>query len=81
MNCDVLFCWKPTIRKCKKDGHPHGCEKYGLLVYPKCEKGYTNWDCCVCATTCPENFTDNGLYCLKPRAYGRGVGYVLWKRD
>lgn len=30
---------------------------------------------------CPAGFTDNGLYCLKPRAYGRGVGYVLWKRD
>mmetsp|Transcript_8881 Transcript_8881/g.1233 ORF Transcript_8881/g.1233 Transcript_8881/m.1233 type:complete len:102 (+) Transcript_8881:201-506(+) len=77
-DCKVFFCFGPSIKKCEID-HPAGCEKTGLIVYPKCKPGFTNWDCCVCATICPPRFTDNGLYCLKPKAYGRGVGYVLWE--
>lgn len=50
----------------------------GLVVYPKCAEGYTNWDCCVCATECPDDFRDDGLYCAKPGAYGRGAGYAIW---
>lgn len=30
---------------------------------------------------CPSGFRDDGLYCAKPSAYGRGAGYVLWKKD
>ena len=29
----------------------------------------------------PSGFRDDGLYCAKPGAYGRGAGYVAWKRD
>jgi len=76
-NCGVLFCYGPSIKKCEKT-NPQGCEKTGLIVYPKCKSGFTNWDCCVCANVCPPEFKDNGLYCLKPKAYGRGAGYVLW---
>lgn len=48
------------------------------MVYPKCAEGYTNWGCCVCANKCPEGFRDDGLFCSKPGAYGRGIGYALW---
>jgi len=53
----------------------------GLIVYPVCREGFTNWGCCVCATVCPPGFHDDGLYCLKPSSYGRGVGYPLWDED
>lgn len=76
-NCKTLFCFGPTFEKCNRH-HSQGCEKNGLVVYPKCASGYTNWGCCVCANVCPSGFTDNGLYCLKPKAYGRGAGYPLW---
>lgn len=69
------------MNKCRKDGNPQGCEKYGLLVYPQCKKGFSTFGCCTCTNNCPEGFTDNGLYCLKPEAYGRGAGYVLWKEE
>lgn len=33
----------------------------------------------VCARySCPTGFTDTGAHCLKPAAYGRGAGYVIW---
>jgi len=54
---------------------------WGAIVYPKCKPGYTNWLCCVCATECPPDFRDDGLYCAKPASYGRGVGYPIWDED
>lgn len=81
-NCMALFCWGPTLKKCRRHHNPQGCEKFGLLVYPKCKKGFTNLGCCTCTNKCPEGFTDTGLHCLKPdEAYGRGAGFVLWKKD
>lgn len=29
----------------------------------------------VCVQDCPSGFRDDGLYCAKPAAYGRGGGY------
>lgn len=29
----------------------------------------------------PKGFRDDGLYCAKPAAYGRGAGYPLWQKD
>ncbi|KRX06822.1 hypothetical protein PPERSA_11467 [Pseudocohnilembus persalinus] len=79
-NCSVLFCFGPTYERCEND-HPQGCEKWGLIIYPKCKQGYTNWECCVCANECPSGFRDDGLYCAKPAAYGRGAGYALWDKQ
>ncbi|EGR31648.1 hypothetical protein IMG5_105320 [Ichthyophthirius multifiliis] len=74
--CSNPICLKEAYQRCEKDNQK--CEQYGAIVYPKCNEGYYNWGCCVCTKKCPEGFTDNGLYCLKPKAYGRGSGYP-WK--
>lgn len=53
-----------------------GCEKSGLLWYPKCGKGYHNVGCCVCSPDCPEGTVDTGASCTK-KSYGRGVGGTM----
>jgi len=65
--------WKKD--KCEKE-NPIGCEKYGLLYYPKCKPGFKNFGCCICTPTCPEGMTDIGISCQK-KSYGRGVGKPL----
>lgn len=34
--------------RCEADNGVGKCEKYGLIVYPKCRTGYTNDGCCIC---------------------------------
>uniref|UniRef100_A0AC34FP00 Uncharacterized protein n=1 Tax=Panagrolaimus sp. ES5 TaxID=591445 RepID=A0AC34FP00_9BILA len=53
-----------------------GCEKWGLLWYPKCKYGFHNVACCVCSPDCPAGFTDSGVTCTKD-SYGRGAGKPL----
>lgn len=53
----------------------NGCEKYGLLWYPKCDPNYHAVGCCICSPNCPAGWTDTGTGCTKP-SYGRGVGTV-----
>lgn len=36
------------------------------MYYPKCKPGFHNFGCCICSPDCPENYTDIGLFCLKP---------------
>jgi len=40
----------------------NGCEKYGLLWYPICDKNFENTGCCICSPICPPD-------------YGRGTGH------
>lgn len=54
-----------------------GLQKDGALCYPYCKEGFYGVGP-VCWQKCPESFTDTGAHCLKPAAYGRGAGYVLW---
>lgn len=79
-DCKVLFCYGPSWEACKKDFGEDQCEVNGLIIYPKCKEDYTPFGCCVCASKCNEGQTDHGLFCKKPKSYGRGVGYVLWGR-
>ena len=51
---------------------------WGAIWYPKCRDSFHNAGCCICESECPSGFRDDGLYCAKPDAYGRGVGYP-WK--
>lgn len=37
--------------RCQADHGKGNCEKYGLIVYPKCKSGYTNSGCCICAAS------------------------------
>lgn len=48
-DCKTLFCFGPTFEKCESKHGAGNCEMTGLIVYPKCKTGFTNWDCCVCA--------------------------------
>lgn len=76
-------CWKQAygrgvgevITSCRP-----GEDKSGALCYPPCKDGY-NGGGPVCWQNCPSGFTDTGGDCLKPPAYGRGAGYVIWAED
>lgn len=82
---DGAFCFKPKAygrgagyisrKKCHKHHHD-GCDKYGLLYYPTCKKGYSHRGCCICSPKCPEGTTDIGISCAK-KSYGRGAGHPL----
>ena len=61
--------------RCQRD-NPQGCEKNGLIWYPKCRAGYHAVGCCVCSQDCPADFKDTGATCEKPR-YSRGLGTPL----
>lgn len=65
----------PLINRCQSNE-----EGYGALCYPKCRDGYESVGCCLCRQRqCPSGFKDDGVAtCIKPAAYGRGVGYP-WK--
>lgn len=64
--------WGKPISAC-----PSSKEKSGLLCYPKCRDGYKGVGP-VCWERCPKSFRDDGAFCAKPKAYGRGVG-SFWK--
>lgn len=52
------------FKRCQKD-HKQGCEKSGLVVYPKCRAGFHPVGCCVCSPDCPDGMTDIGVSCTK----------------
>ena len=60
-------------QRCEKDYGTGNCEKYGLIVYPKCRYGFSATGCCICSPTCPSEMKDLGVSCAKA-SYGRGVG-------
>lgn len=82
---DGAFCAKPeaygrgagyTSKKtCHKHDHDRGCEKNGLLWYPKCKSGYKAVGCCVCSPRCEDGMNDIGVSCAK-KSYDRGVGVL-----
>jgi hypothetical protein len=47
------------------------------LCYPKCASGMKGVGP-VCWQQCPSGYSDHGVGCTKPAAYGRGAGYP-WK--
>ena len=86
---DGAFCAKPgsygrggghiTKSGCEKSSQAKtsgGCDKYGLLYYPKCNAGFHNFGCCVCSPSCPDGMVDIGVSCTK-KSYPRGAGNLL----
>jgi len=63
------------IPSCGDENREFGCEKNGLLWYPRCRPGFHAVGCCVCSPDCPEGFRDDGAFCAKP-TYGRGGGEI-----
>ena len=59
---------------------PAGQEKNGALCYPTCKSGFYGVGP-ACWQNCPAGYRDDGAYCAKPSAYGRGGGYVIWDGD
>ncbi|XP_022196877.1 uncharacterized protein LOC111054207 [Nilaparvata lugens] len=41
------------FQRCRAE-NPQGCEKNGLVVYPKCEEGYSAFGCCICRPAQPD---------------------------
>jgi hypothetical protein len=56
---------------------PYGADWNASLCYPSCKDGYKG-AATMCVPGCPAGFRDDGLYCAKPKSYGRGAGYP-WK--
>jgi len=57
---DGLYCRMPeygrgvghfTLAGCEKEHGKGGCEKWGLIQYPKCKSGFTCFGCCICQPT------------------------------
>lgn len=42
------------FRRYEGDNGKGGCEKWGLLVYPKCKPGYSSFGCCICRPARPD---------------------------
>lgn len=63
-----------------------GWEKSGLFCYPKCMDRFKGVGP-MCWKSCEVGYKDDGLTCRKPvdiktkEHYGRGAGYVAWKKD
>jgi microsomal dipeptidase-like Zn-dependent dipeptidase len=60
---------------CQRD-NPQGCEKVGLIWYPRCKAGFHGIGP-LCTEDCPAGFGDIGAFCSKPAPYLRGVGYLF----
>ncbi len=82
-NDDGEFCRKPNTyargsgfidEKTCKSGNKQGCEKNGILFFPKCKNGFHNVGAAICTADCPKGMTDIGVSCQKSNAYMRGAG-------
>lgn len=78
------YCWRHSYGRgvgVPVSACPEGQEKDAWLCYRTCEDiGKEGWKGVgpVCWQSCPAGFRDDGAYCFKPKAYGRGVGFP-WK--
>lgn len=75
------FCWKGSYGR-GAGKIPSDCDdgwQYQAgLCYRKCAPGYYGVSF-VCWGETPPGFTNNGVFVLKPSAYGRGGGYAAWQ--
>ena len=73
-------CWKKVAGRTAGEplsSCPENKEKDGALCYDYCKDGYSGVGP-VCWQNCPHDkeFRDDGAYCYKPDAYGRGAGEI-----
>lgn len=76
---------KPASRFFKGEGRipsscPEGMQNSVGLCYPMCKAGYYGI-MAQCIQECPNDFRNDGYYCFKPSAYGRGSGYAIWDKS
>lgn len=73
---DKPFNYDKAKERCEKE-NPQGCERDGLIYYPKCREGFHMVGCCTCSPNCPPDFgADIGVSCTK-KNYPNGAGTVL----
>jgi len=84
---DGYFCAKPSPYgrgsgyviwdewRCSRDNPSTGCEKWGLMWYPRCRSGYYAFGCCICSPSCQNGQVDIGVSCAK-KVYSRGIGKI-----
>lgn len=79
---DPALCWKRTYTRgvgvVPTGDCPAGQEKDGGLCYPVCRAGFKGIGPVCWQSSCPAKFRDDGAFCAKHEAYGRGAGYP-WK--
>lgn len=46
--------------RCRSTHGQDGCEKWGLIVYPKCKEGYSEFGCCICRPSPIPDCDDEG---------------------
>jgi len=56
-----------STKKCDDNDHGLGCQKNGLLYYPKCQAAYSAKGCCICSpnvnsSDCPSGMISDGNY-------------------
>lgn len=88
MAADATACWKQS--KTRGVGTVPNCDaqhvKDAGLCYVPCKTGYKGVGP-VCWGKCNEGYRDDGATCRRDahifgkKSYGRGAGYVLWKKD
>jgi hypothetical protein len=83
LHAEDSYCWKDS-RTRGAGTIPTDCafgtERQGLLCYPTCAAGFTGV-ANVCWQNCPSGFIDDGAFCRKPAAYGRGAGHAWQIQD
>ncbi len=77
---DDDICWRESYGR-GAGTIPTGCSSGKIyetgLCYKKCTRpGYEGGGGPLCLAKCPSNFSDTGLHCFKPAAYGRGAGRI-----
>ncbi len=63
------------IKRCEAQHGAGGCEKNGLVFYPKCRAGFVAVGANICSPQCPAGMVDIGVSCQKV-TYDRGVGKI-----
>ncbi len=61
---DTPFNYNQAKARCTA-GNPQGCEKRGLIWYPKCKPGFKSVGL-ECSPVCPNGYDDIGVSCKKP---------------
>ncbi|KAG5183025.1 hypothetical protein JKP88DRAFT_152243, partial [Tribonema minus] len=68
---DTPFRYDKAESRCEK-ANPSGCERQGLIYYPKCRSGFHSVGL-VCSPDCPAGMRDFGIGCSK-NIFDRNVG-------
>ncbi len=68
-----MLCQKPKVIGRKQFAsqhdcvsHQHECVNYGKIVVSRCPKNFVPLGMFMCTYECPDDFTDDGVFCVPP---------------